>query len=85
MIDCSATKQQFVDDVRSNAIADIKENYNEIVRNESIVLLPCAYLLNMKSGESDNTPKVQGFGVPSTCSGRRKAYSLQPVNLVQMR
>lgn len=54
MIFYSATKQQFVNDVRSNAIAALIEDYNETVRNESIALLPCAYLHNMKSRDAIN-------------------------------
>ena len=54
MIVYSATKQQFVNDVRSNAIAALIEDYNETVRNESIALLPCAYLHNMKARDAIN-------------------------------
>jgi hypothetical protein len=34
--------------------AALIEDYNETVRNESIALLPCAYLHNMKTGDAIN-------------------------------
>jgi hypothetical protein len=34
--------------------AALVEDYNETVRNESIALLPCAYLHNMKTGDAIN-------------------------------
>jgi uncharacterized protein len=52
MIVYSATKQQFVNDVRSNAIAALIQDYSETVRNESIALLLCAYLHNMKARDA---------------------------------
>lgn len=36
--------------------AALIQDYNETVRSESISLIPCAYLHNMKSGESINDP-----------------------------